>query len=119
MTITYPQTDLENYTGTVATIHTNLGDLKVKLFDDLAHNNISVGCLNLQPEQSMFSVFMFDAEKTCKLLNDLGYFGVKSWRYSRWIYTIHLSIELFSLYIYCTACCIRLCMWGCESEHGK
>ena len=22
----------------------------------------------------MFSVFMFDAEKTCKLLNDLGYF---------------------------------------------
>ena len=44
-----------------------------KLFDDLAHNSISVGCLNLQPEQSMFSVFMFDAEKTCKLLKDVGY----------------------------------------------
>lgn len=39
----------------------------------LAHNSISVGCLNLQPEQSMFSVFMFDAEKTCKLLKDVGY----------------------------------------------
>lgn len=44
-----------------------------KLFDDLAHNRISVGCLNLQPEQSMFSVFMFDADKTCKLLANLGY----------------------------------------------
>lgn len=40
MTITYPQTDLENYTGTVATIHTNLGDLKVKLFDDLAPKTV-------------------------------------------------------------------------------
>ncbi len=28
MTITYPQTDLANYTGTVATIHTNLGDYR-------------------------------------------------------------------------------------------
>ncbi|MGL5206105.1 MAG: aspartate kinase [Acidaminococcaceae bacterium] len=44
-----------------------------KLFDSLAHNKISVGCLNLQPEQSMFSVFMFDAEKTYKLLKDLCY----------------------------------------------
>ena len=40
MTITYPQTDLENYTGTVATIHTNLGDLNVKLFDDLAPKTV-------------------------------------------------------------------------------
>ena len=40
MTITYPQTDLENYTGTVTTIHTNLGDLKVKLFDDLAPKTV-------------------------------------------------------------------------------
>ena len=40
MTITYPQTDLENYTGTVAKIHTNLGDLKVKLFDDLAPKTV-------------------------------------------------------------------------------
>ena len=40
MTITYPQTDLANYTGTVATIHTNLGDLKVKLFDDLAPKTV-------------------------------------------------------------------------------
>lgn len=40
MTITYPQTDLENYTGTVATIHTNLGDLTVKLFDDVAPKTV-------------------------------------------------------------------------------
>ena len=40
MTITYAQTDLENYTRTVATIHTNLGDLKVKLFDDLAPKTV-------------------------------------------------------------------------------
>ncbi|NCB81787.1 MAG: peptidylprolyl isomerase [Bacilli bacterium] len=38
--MTYPQTDLENYTGTVTTIHTNLGDLKVKLFDDLAPKTV-------------------------------------------------------------------------------
>ena len=42
MTITYPQTDLANYTGTVATIHTNLGDLTVKLFDDVANNLVIV-----------------------------------------------------------------------------
>ena len=40
MTITYPQTDLPNYTGTVATIHTNLGDLTVKLFDDVAPKTV-------------------------------------------------------------------------------
>ena len=40
MTITYPQTDLANYTGTVATIHTNLGDLTVKLFDDVANKEL-------------------------------------------------------------------------------
>lgn len=40
MTITYPQTDLENYTGTVATIHTNLGDLTVKLFDYVAPKTV-------------------------------------------------------------------------------
>ena len=40
MTITYPQTDLENYTGTVATIHTNLGDLNFKLFDDVAPKTV-------------------------------------------------------------------------------
>lgn len=40
MTMTYPQTDLANYTGTLATIHTNLGDLKVKLFDDLAPKTV-------------------------------------------------------------------------------
>ena len=40
MTITYPQTDLANYTGTVATIHTNLGDLTVKLFDDVAPKTV-------------------------------------------------------------------------------
>ena len=40
MTITYPQTDLANYTGTVATIHTNLGDLPVKLFDDVAPKTV-------------------------------------------------------------------------------
>ena len=40
MTITYPQTDLENYTGTVATIHTNLGDLTFKLFDDVAPKTV-------------------------------------------------------------------------------
>ncbi|MGO2243849.1 MAG: peptidylprolyl isomerase [Pseudolactococcus laudensis] len=38
--MTYPQTDLENYTGTVATIHTNLGDLTVKLFDDVAPKTV-------------------------------------------------------------------------------
>lgn len=38
--MTYPQTDLANYTGTLATIHTNLGDLKVKLFDDLAPKTV-------------------------------------------------------------------------------
>ena len=40
MTITYPQTDLANYTGTVATIHTNLGDLTVKLFYDVAPKSV-------------------------------------------------------------------------------
>ena len=40
MTITYSQTDLANYTGTVATIHTNLGDLTVKLFDDVAPKTV-------------------------------------------------------------------------------
>ena len=40
MTITYPQTVLANYTGTVATIHTNLGDLTVKLFDDVAPKTV-------------------------------------------------------------------------------
>ena len=40
MTITYPQTDLANYTGTVATIHTNLGVLTVKLFDDVAPKTV-------------------------------------------------------------------------------
>ena len=40
MTITYPQTDLANSTGTVATIHTNLGDLTVKLFDDVAPKTV-------------------------------------------------------------------------------
>ena len=40
MTITCPQTDLANYTGTVATIHTNLGDLTVKLFDDVAPKTV-------------------------------------------------------------------------------
>ena len=40
MTIAYPQTDLANYTGTVATIHTNLGDLTVKLFDDVAPKTV-------------------------------------------------------------------------------
>ena len=40
MTITYTQTDLANYTGTVATIHTNLGDLTVKLFDDVAPKTV-------------------------------------------------------------------------------
>ncbi|MGO2940084.1 MAG: peptidylprolyl isomerase [Pseudolactococcus laudensis] len=38
--MTYPQTDLENYTGTVATIHTNLGDLTVKLFDYVAPKTV-------------------------------------------------------------------------------
>ncbi|WP_342590422.1 peptidylprolyl isomerase [Lactococcus raffinolactis] len=38
--MTYPQTDLANYTGTVATIHTNLGDLTVKLFDDVAPKTV-------------------------------------------------------------------------------
>ncbi|MFZ2695565.1 MAG: peptidylprolyl isomerase [Lactococcus raffinolactis] len=38
--MTYPQTDLANYTGTVATIHTNLGDLNVKLFDDVAPKTV-------------------------------------------------------------------------------
>ena len=40
MTLTYPQTDLANYNGTVATIHTNLGDLTVKLFDDVAPKTV-------------------------------------------------------------------------------
>lgn len=40
MTTTYPQTDLANYAGTLATIHTNLGDLTVKLFDDLAPKTV-------------------------------------------------------------------------------
>ena len=40
MTITYPQTDFANYPGTVATIHTNLGDLTVKLFDDVAPKTV-------------------------------------------------------------------------------
>ena len=40
MTLTYPQTDLANYNGTVATIHTNLGDLTVKLFDDIAPKTV-------------------------------------------------------------------------------
>ena len=40
MTITSRQTDLANYTGTVATIHTNLGDLTVKLFDDVAPKTV-------------------------------------------------------------------------------
>lgn len=40
MTTTYPQTDLASYAGTLATIHTNLGDLTVKLFDDLAPKTV-------------------------------------------------------------------------------
>ncbi|MDR1606426.1 MAG: peptidylprolyl isomerase [Streptococcaceae bacterium] len=40
MTLTYPQTDLATYTGTRATIQTNLGDLKVQLFDDLAPKTV-------------------------------------------------------------------------------
>ncbi len=40
MTLTYPQTDLANYNGTIATIHTNLGDLTVKLFDDVAPKTV-------------------------------------------------------------------------------
>ncbi|GAB2023764.1 peptidylprolyl isomerase [Pseudolactococcus yaeyamensis] len=40
MTITYPQTNLANYAGTVAIIHTNLGDLTVKLFDDVAPKTV-------------------------------------------------------------------------------
>lgn len=41
MTITYPQADIANYNGTIATIHTNLGDLKVKLFDDIAPKTVA------------------------------------------------------------------------------
>ncbi|GFH40191.1 peptidylprolyl isomerase [Lactococcus insecticola] len=37
---TYPQTDLGKYQGTIATIHTNLGDLKVKLFDTIAPKTV-------------------------------------------------------------------------------
>lgn len=44
-----------------------------RLFDDLAKNNISVGCLNLQPELSMFSVFQDDVEKTNTLLKKDGF----------------------------------------------
>ena len=40
MTLTYPQTDLANYNGPIATIHTNLGDLTVKLFDDVAPKTV-------------------------------------------------------------------------------
>ncbi|HIU64485.1 MAG TPA: aspartate kinase [Candidatus Avacidaminococcus intestinavium] len=43
------------------------------LYDELAKNKISVGCLNLQPELSMFSVFMFDCEKTHALLTNDGF----------------------------------------------
>ncbi|WP_460059335.1 peptidylprolyl isomerase [Pseudolactococcus yaeyamensis] len=38
--MTYPQTNLANYAGTVAIIHTNLGDLTVKLFDDVAPKTV-------------------------------------------------------------------------------
>ena len=48
-------------------------DCAHRLYDDLAKNGISVGCLNLQPELTMFSVFMFDVERTNKLLADSGY----------------------------------------------
>ena len=48
-------------------------DCAHRLYDDLAKNGISVGCLNLQPELTMFSVFMFDVERTNKLLVDSGY----------------------------------------------
>lgn len=44
-----------------------------RLYDQLAQNHISVGCLNLQAELTMFSVFMFDVGKTDKLLQELGY----------------------------------------------
>lgn len=44
-----------------------------RLFDDLAKNNISVGCLNLHPELSMFSVFKDDVEKTNTLLKKDGF----------------------------------------------
>ena len=43
------------------------------LYDELAKNKISVGCLNLQPELSMFSVFMFDFEATNELLTNDGF----------------------------------------------
>lgn len=38
--MTYPQIDLANYKGTKVTVHTNLGDLKVQLFDNEAPKTV-------------------------------------------------------------------------------
>ena len=38
--MTYPQLDIANYQGTTAVIHTNHGDLTVKLFDELAPKTV-------------------------------------------------------------------------------
>ena len=38
--MTYPQLNLEAYDGTTAIIHTNHGDMTVKLFDELAPKTV-------------------------------------------------------------------------------
>ena len=44
-----------------------------KLFDELAGGGVSVGCLNLQPESSMFAVYTLDKLITETILNRLNY----------------------------------------------
>lgn len=38
--MTYPQIDLEQYAGTTAIMHTNHGDMTIKLFDELAPKTV-------------------------------------------------------------------------------
>ena len=38
--MTYPQLDIANYAGTTAIMHTNHGDMTIKLFDDLAPKTV-------------------------------------------------------------------------------
>lgn len=44
-----------------------------RLFDELATGGVSVGCLNLQPELSMFAVYTPDKDKTENILKRLSY----------------------------------------------
>lgn len=44
-----------------------------KLFDNLANGGVSVGCLNLQPELSMFAVYNYDLDKCIDVLQRFNF----------------------------------------------